>query len=161
MMPKSIKLFWLVSAVLLLAAAVVSASLTLAARPGPGDIYKTYAGRPDIEATFLRNYPLGDSIAVDVTILAATTDSAWAALRGDFGIAPIPKEALAFLGQDSDMTTFKRVPKADPSPAECGEVQDSLLLVVQEFRRMVCAFLIEDDRQLNAIIHNRFSKIEH
>lgn len=48
-------------------------------------VYQHYAHLPGIEATFVKGYPLNDTIPIDVTLLQATTDSAWQRLRADFG----------------------------------------------------------------------------
>ena len=43
-------------------------------------LYRQYAGHEDIEATFVKDYPVDDTTLVDVTFLRATTDSAWVSL---------------------------------------------------------------------------------
>ena len=41
---------------------------------------RQYAGHEDIEATFVKDYPVDDTTLVDVTLLHATTDSAWVSM---------------------------------------------------------------------------------
>jgi hypothetical protein len=103
MKPKSIKLFWTLGllAVLLLASAV--ATVRLAPRLFPSqyvsDIYRAYADQPGIEATFLHNFPVNDTLSLDVTTLKATTDSAWAFLQNEFGITILPPEIEKLLSE--------------------------------------------------------------
>ena len=40
-------------------------------------LYWQYRGQEDIEAFYVRDYPVDDTTLVDVTLLHATTDSAW------------------------------------------------------------------------------------
>ena len=47
-------------------------------------LYRQYAGHEDIEATFVKDYPVDDTTLVDVTLLQATTDSAWESLCHEF-----------------------------------------------------------------------------
>ena len=47
-------------------------------------LYRQYAGHEDIEATFVKDYPVDDTTLVDVTLLRATTDSAWESLCHEF-----------------------------------------------------------------------------
>ena len=47
-------------------------------------LYRQYAGHEDIEATFVKDYPVDDTTLVDVTLLHATTDSAWESLCHEF-----------------------------------------------------------------------------
>ncbi len=61
-----------------------AAVLVLTPRTVPFDecspLYRQYAGHEDIEATFVKDYPVDDTTLVDVTLLHATTDSAWVEL---------------------------------------------------------------------------------
>lgn len=68
MMPGKIKLFWQVSAALVFWVTGIAA-FVLWPRVDTGELYKSYAGRQDIDATFLHAFPLGDTVTVDVTIL--------------------------------------------------------------------------------------------
>ena len=50
-----------------------------------------YAGRPGIEAAYLRDYRLNDSVSVAVTLFRATDSAAWQQLCSDFAIY-LPEE---------------------------------------------------------------------
>ena len=43
-------------------------------------VYRQYEGHEGIEATYMKQYPVDDTTFVDVTLLQATTDSAWVSL---------------------------------------------------------------------------------
>ncbi len=43
-------------------------------------LYWQYRGQEGIEASYVRDYPVDDTTLVDVTLLHATTDSAWVSL---------------------------------------------------------------------------------
>ena len=43
-------------------------------------LYRQYAGQEGIEAFYVRDYPVDDTTLVDVTLLRATTDSAWVSM---------------------------------------------------------------------------------
>ena len=47
-------------------------------------IYWQYRGQEGIEASYVCDYPVDDTTLVDVTLLLATTDSAWESLCQDF-----------------------------------------------------------------------------
>ena len=47
-------------------------------------LYRQYAGHEGIKASFVKDYPVDDTTLVDVTLLSATTDSAWESLCHDF-----------------------------------------------------------------------------
>ena len=162
MMPKQIKRFWLSSVTLVAVAVVAVAAQRLwPAMTATSAEYEAYADVPGIDATFLRDFPLNDTTTVDVTILEAKNDSAWALLQKDFNIVPTPPEVLAILGVDSNITTFWRVSEIDYSLVKDGRESNYLLFVEQELRRKLSIFQIEDEKQNKLIHFNQLSKIKN
>ncbi len=80
---------------LCLLAALLSAAAKMAPHELPagrcGELYQRYAGRPGIEAAYLRDYRLNDSVSVAVTLFRATDSAAWQQLCSDFAIY-LPEE---------------------------------------------------------------------
>ena len=162
MMPKQIKRFWLSSVTLVAVAVVAVAAQRLwPAMTATSAEYEAYADVPGIDATFLRDFPLNDTTTVDVTILEAKNDSAWALLQKDFNIVPTPPEVLAFHGIDSNMITMTNVSKDNHTPVGKNQTEDYLMLVVQEHRRKVSIFQIERKNQKEMIIHYELSEIRN
>ena len=50
------------------------------------DLYLRYENVEGVEASFVKNYKVNDTIALDVTLLEATDSAGWARLKEDFGI---------------------------------------------------------------------------
>ena len=48
------------------------------------DLYRRYEHADGIAASYIHNYPVNDTITLDVTLLESTTDSGWAILVRDF-----------------------------------------------------------------------------
>ena len=75
---------WTVVTLLCLLLAVGAAVIVLTPRTVPFDecspLYRQYAGQEGIKASYVRDYPVDDTTLVDVTLLQATTDSAWVSL---------------------------------------------------------------------------------
>ncbi len=66
---------------LLLAGGVVLALIPCSPMPWQcSKLYWQYRGQEGIEASYVRDYPIDDTTLVDVTLLRATTDSAWVSL---------------------------------------------------------------------------------
>ena len=81
---KGTQWFWVFMAALLLADIVVMVGQCVPkSHLNPSEVsevYSKYVGMDGLDVTFLKDYPLSDSVAVDVTLIEATTDSAWAVL---------------------------------------------------------------------------------
>ena len=94
MKPRYIKQLWLLWAVVVLLLAVGAALLPLWPRlfhSEVSDLYRHYEHNPHIRATELHDFPVNDTLAVDVLLLEASSDSAWCALLSDFGM---PKDLI-------------------------------------------------------------------
>ncbi len=55
-------------------------------------IYNHYAGDSTLHSAYVLNYKLDDTLVVDVTVLQATTDSAWNLIEREF--IALPKEFI-------------------------------------------------------------------
>ena len=150
MMPGKIRAFWLVSLVLVVAAAAATV-VRLWPRVEVGDLYRTYADVPGIDATFLHNFPLNDTLTIDVTILQATDSAGWERLRKDFSIADLPPEALPFV--DPDAVWFKYAPKRDHSlPMDSVRLNNDYV-VTSLGKWEISVFDIQKEEQIEAIMY--------
>ena len=113
------------------------------------DLYRRYEHNDHIRATEIHNFQVNDTLRVDVTLLQASTDSAWYALLRDFGASEeliewyqSEKESLTV---DRKYTTIcflidknnskKRVPLTDPN---------GYLVIGSVSMRSLCIFLTAD-----------------
>ncbi len=113
------------------------------------ELYRKYVDNPGIRASFIKDFPVNDTLAVDVLLLEATSDSAWCALLSDFGM---PKDLIddylankeAFVSEKRNslikVTVNKnnikqRLPIPDP---------DSRLTIGSYAKRSLCIFMTED-----------------
>ena len=90
-MKKNRKIFrWGVSLLLCLLAATLPAAIVYRCHTVSlsqcDELYRKYVDNPGIRASFIKDFPVNDTLAVDVLLLEATSDSAWCALLLDFGM---------------------------------------------------------------------------
>lgn len=76
------------------------------------DVYKRYAKMDGVDATFIKDYKVNDTVFVDVTLLEAKTDSAWTVLQTDFNVPIIPEEYRELVASYSSVD-FWLAPKED------------------------------------------------
>jgi hypothetical protein len=121
------------------------------------DLYKRYANIDGIEATFIKDYRVNDSVTVDVTLLEATTDSAWEVLLKDFNITPPPPEAIGLI--DMDKPLIRLANRQDYAlPADSVATNNDVLSIVFSDRR-ICVFKTESMEQIKAINYHLFEKM--
>ena len=157
------KRYWLITLVL----CVVGVTTVLAVRywprivhPGePSGLYLRYKDNPHISAAFIKDFRVNDSLTLDVTILEARDSAGWAGLLKDFDITPLPQEALEFLGLDTNAVTFWKVHKTDFTPVDDPLCTDFYLIVLQECRRTITFFSIENAAQSRAVFTRELTEM--
>ena len=140
---------------LLLAGGVVLALIPCSPMPWQcSKLYWQYRGQEGIKATYVKQYPVDDTTLVDVTLLQATTDSAWESLC----IAFTPYEFsdsnkyINNLIHDTTSVTFRAVSKDDPHQKTKPDTTcDYNLLVISAKVKSVGIFQIETKSQFDVI----------
>ena len=158
MMPGRIKAFWLVSLAMAVAAAIATAAV-LWPRMEVSDLYRRYADAPGIDATFLHDFRVSDTVTVDVTILQATDSAGWERLRRDFNIATIPPEALPYI--DTTTIAVKLAPKTNHALPQDSILLNNDYIVISRSRRNVLVFDIKEKEQLNAILFYKLQQLKN
>ena len=77
------------------------------------DVYKQYADVDGIDATFIKDYKVNDTLAVNVTLLQATDSAGWARLQEDFILQPLPPSAMAKIEQGKDLVSIKKISETE------------------------------------------------
>ena len=142
---------------LLLAGGVVLALLPRCPMPWQcSKLYWQYRGQEGIEASYVRDYPVDDTTLVDVTLLQATTDSAWEKLC----IAFTPYEFsdssdyINKLVHDTSSVTFRPVSKDDYKkiiiPQETGYSNFNIVVLTAKVKS-IGIFHINNKSQLEVI----------
>lgn len=157
-MPKKIRRFWMASAVLLLVAAGSVAAVRLWPRMTVSDLYRVYADQPGIDATFLRNFPLNDTLKVDVTLLQATDSAGWERLKEEFGMPELPESYVNLACKDKDLV-ITYIASSDYKSAYKGMgVEEDDMIAGAYKKKQISVFHLENEQQQNAVLHYNIRK---
>lgn len=161
MMPRRIRLFWTVGAVLavLMVAGVAAAVLVPRLLPlgDEGSLYRRYRNMPGIEATYLKDFPIDDTLAVDVTMLRALDDEGWETLRKDFNIKPIPDILQEELNNGRDIIVVRMVPKSDPTQSmDTTDLSKNNVIGISNLQHSISIFNTDNESQQDAIMNYNF-----
>ena len=114
-------------------------------------VYQRYAHVEGIQAAYVKDYRINDTLTVAVTLLEATTDSGWAMLQEDFGLPVIPKEYEERFVGDSNRVSIKKFPKDVPLFLDGDTLTDDLI-IVSLYKHTICHFVIHSDEQFRTIM---------
>lgn len=120
------------------------------------DVYKRYAKMDGVDATFIKDYKVNDTVFVDVTLLVATTDSAWLLIQRDFNLEIPPQEMIGFLGHN--FVEVWAAPKRDYSLPMDSVLLNNDLLAVSWSERRISVFSIETMQQMHSLKRNQFKE---
>lgn len=100
-----------------------------------GAAYTAYAGRTGFKTSFIKDYRLGDSLTVDVTMIEAVNDSAWTILEKDFAIPPIVGALVGLI--NTTKPEFWLAPKEDHSlPMDTVLTDNDCIATIRAERRV-------------------------
>lgn len=118
------------------------------------DIYKRYTGVEGIDATYVKDYRVADTVTVGVTVLKAETDSAWALLLRDFNVTPPPPEVLAFK-KGKNVYAFWAAAKSNyAGPKDPVKVNNDIISASWS-GRTIWVFAIETEKQYSLVVHRQ------
>ena len=117
------------------------------------EVYKKYAGADGVDASFLKDYRINDTVRVDVTLLEAKTDSAWTILTDDFNaqlppdMPPPPPNTVDFWYAPHDNYTL---------PMNTVLINNDIIAVSYD-NRTISIFHIKTKNQINAILFHQIT----
>lgn len=160
MMPRQIKWFWRLTVAMVLT--VVCTAVAVWQWPGlspsfsTSAVYKTYAAEQGIDATFLHNFPVNDTLAVDVTLLQATDSAGWERLKRDYGVREMPDIVMKKIEKGEDVVSVRYVNKSNPTlPADTVDMSNNNILAVSRLHRAVSVFHTETEAEQAAVNYNQ------
>ena len=120
-----------------------------------GEVYKRYSKADGVRATYIKDYPLNDTLTVAVTLLEAVTDSGWVRLQEDFELPIIPKEFEEIFCGDSNRVTTKNYPKSVPLYID-GDTLMNDLIAISYYKHSICHFAISSKEKKDLIMHKHY-----
>lgn len=172
-------------AIFFLAIVLVALAVRLWPRTVPfdqcSDLYKQYANVEGIDATFIKDYKVNDTVFVDVTLLEATDSMGWATLKKDFEIPNPSPDFQQRIDRGKDLIYTKKIPKvtvadslkkSHPNVSSKSREDDSLhssqgaenvtygndFLAISHLNRTLIVFHINNNTEKHAVIYHNLVK---
>ncbi len=149
---------FLLPAIIFLAIVLVALAVRLWPRTVPfdqcSDLYKQYANVEGIDATFIKDYKVNDTVFVDVTLLEAIDSVGWDILKTDFKVPPHPLELQPLIDNGEDLLFTKHIPKylANTSAFPYD------LLVISHLTHTLTVFHINSDIEKHAVFNHNYKE---
>ena len=148
---------WIIAFVVLTALGVGCVAWWRYVRPQQqvSDLYRRYEHADGIAASYIHNYPVNDTLSLDVTLLEATTDSAWQVLCADFAISRVVEEMVQI---NPDLVFCRQVSRHDYTRVICGDHPDAELLTISCASKTLAIFHTHTPTEIRAVFYYTWPK---
>ena len=148
---------WILAFLLLtfLGVAAVAAGRYLLPERHVSDIYRRYHNADGIAASYSHTFPVNDTLRLDVTLLEATTDSAWQALCADFAISDIV-ETIEDI--DPHAIFSRQVNRHDYAQIVRGDSPDAEILAISYDSKTLSIFHTSNAAEKHAVFHYNYTE---
>ena len=139
---------------------LVSAWILLHPRQLPeeecSDTYRRYKDVEGVAASFIKGFPVNDTLSLDVTTLQATDSAGWERLKKDFHIAPAPEFFQRKIEQGEDMVSVRRASKNGPTlPIDTTDYNNNNVVAISRLYRTVSIFNTNTEAEQDAVSNNQ------
>lgn len=108
------------------------------------EAYRTYACNPSIDAAFIKDFPINDTLTADVTLLNAKDSAGWEQLKTDFDIKNPTPSMLEKIRNGEDVISTKLI--------MVNEEDFIGAIAVSRLNNTLTIFHINTDEELHAIM---------
>ncbi len=115
------------------------------------EIYRIYADKPSIKASYIKDFPVNDTLILDVTLLQATDSNAWAMLFKDFELV-IDPALMQRINDGKDLITIKEIPKNHQPPNDSSDIYPNDMAAFSHQTRTITIFHFKTQAEKYAII---------
>ena len=121
-------------------------------------LFERYEHSDGIAASYIHNYPVNDTLTLDVTLLEATTDSAWQALCADFALSDIVEN----IEQTAPNIVFLRqVSRHNYTQVVLGDSPDAECLAISCDSKTLAIFHTHNMKELRAVVYHNLKKLSN
>lgn len=146
-------------AIIFLAIVLVALAVRLWPRTVPfdqcSDVYKRYAAVDGVDATFIKDYKVNDTVFVDVTLLEATDSVSWTTLKKDFEVPDPSPDFQQFIDSGEDLIYVKLIPKSTTTDTILNSNPNNVL-AFSHLKRTLTVFHTKNKAEEHAVLFYNF-----
>lgn len=121
--------------------------------------YQRYQDAVGIEASFIKDFHVNDSISVDVTTFQATDSVGWETLKKDFRALQLPESTQKKIAQGINIVTIHLAPQTDPTlPMDTTDILKNNVIAISRLNHTVSIFHTKTVAEQKAVKRNQHEK---
>lgn len=115
------------------------------------DEYKKYSRVDGVEASFIKDFRINDTLTVDVTMLKAVDSIGWETLLSDFDIKTPPDVFLQRIYNGEDLIICKSIFANDTTHNPSSDPKTKAIIATSHLNHRLIIFDITDNSHIQAI----------
>lgn len=123
------------------------------------DVYRRYADTPGVNAAYIKDYRVNDSVTVCVTLLEAIDSAGWASVKKDFKVEAVLDSICDFFELNKTSKNMRLAPKKDYNLTKDSVISNNDLIVTTFYNHIICIFHIESKKQYDAVRNKQFDEM--
>lgn len=149
---------------LLVALSLVTTALDFRPRTVPleecSELYQRYADNPDINAAYVKNYRINDTLTLCATILEAANDTGWTVLQQDFCFDSYPPEILELITNTNTVQSWYVLHGTSNGAMDTIHVENNDFVVASQFKHYVIVMDIKTKAHVRAIFYKNSRELK-
>ena len=145
---------WRGTALLCLLILGSAAAVILWPRSDDAALSRHYSHIPCIKATYFKDYPINDTLSINITLLQALDSAGWRTLRNDFNIAELDPALQQLIDSGLDPLFTLRVNKDDYTQSVDSTCPNSQLLAFSYTSQTVTLFHVTNKEEIHAVLYH-------
>ena len=123
------------------------------------DLYRRYEHTPPLTVAYIEDFPVNDTLIVDVTTLTATDDEGWDTLTADFNIPKLPEFMQGKINAGKDIVSIRLTPKTAPGqPMDTTDLLKNNVIGISRKNHTISIFNTDTKEQQDAVAHYNYRK---
>ncbi len=121
------------------------------------DVYRQYKDTPGIKASFIKDYPINDTLNVDVVLLVADTDAGWDTLHRDFNLTKVTPIVQQMIDQGRLRVLSRLSPRENPSlPIDKTNPDNNIVLSENLAEHVMALFYTRNNAENTAVLEYNY-----
>lgn len=114
------------------------------------EVFQMYRDVEGVDASFIKDFPVNDTLRLDVTTLMARDSAGWQRLKRDFRLPELPDILQQQIDEGRDLVSVRLAPKSNPSlPMDTVDMLRNHVVAISRLYRTISVFCTrtEDEQQ--------------
>lgn len=122
-------------------------------------LYRHYENNPHLSVTYIKDFPIDDTLTVDVTTLRALDNEGWDTLSVAFNVLEPPEIIQKEIDAGKDIVSVRLTPKAAlGQPMDTTDLLKNNVIGISRKNHTICIFDTDTEEQQEAVAHYNYRK---